>query len=370
MIFKKMLNNKKLLIGVISGITLFIVICVSIALLISNSDEKEKSNILYSYSELKFLEQVNTNEFIDALDSGVNSELIGTYAILTKHNELEDTYDIIALKKDNTTVKIATTEYSSWENGIYNLFYSNGKIYYEYADDTIWSIDLTEGNGIYNLKEYDFLEGYIFEYPWFYVIDNKIYYFNTGALRICDLMTEECNAQVIDLQQSISKFEIDGETINFELDNVYIENNKYIYVLSEYEENIYKIDINNPKTEQYLTLASYTKVNEVGKNAKLVSELNKLTSKNIKINYGYNYELSVQEYFIEYQNKRYDLKDYNLQPITLLPDNYLMVKYFDIEQLGLGQIKYINLKTGLIDENYSLQFEEYYDNDSVYFITK
>jgi len=233
------------------------------------------------------LKQIHTNEVFTTLDSSVNSELKGTYAILTTYNYLEDTYDIIALKEDNSMVKIATTEYSSWANGIRSLFYSSGKIFYEYEDDTIWSIDLTDGNGNYNLKEYDFMEGYIHDYSWFYVIGNQIYYFNTGALRICDLATEEC----VDSQQSISKFEIDGKQMNLDFDNIYIEYNKYIYILSEDGENIYKMDINNPIVDDFSLLASYTKVDEIGKNACLLSELNKLYINEIEFKYEYNESL-------------------------------------------------------------------------------
>jgi len=357
--------NKKTILWIL--VPVVIIVAIVIALLLINSNKgntPEEAKDFYSLTELEFLKQVNTSEIFTTLDSGVNDELKGTYAILTTQNS-EGTIDIIAISEDNSMLKIAQTEYSDWANGINNLFYSNGKIYYAYADDTIWSIDLTEGNGNYNLKQYDFLEGYIYDNAWFYVIGNKIYYFNQYALRICDLTTEECEFQVVDLRQS-SDIEIDGKKINVEFNNVYIEDDKFIYILSEDKNDIYKIDINNPTIDLDLTVASYTKVNEVGKNAKKLSESNKLTLKDIKFDYEYN---EAPTFFIEYQNKRYDIEGNNLRPITLLPNNYLMVEYFEDDESYFGEIKYINLKTGLVDENYDFRYNEYY-NDSLYFINK
>jgi len=354
---KKMKLNKKIVMWI--SIPILVVVALVIVLSVIKKEE------LYSLSDLKFLKQVNTSEIFTTLGSEVNSELNGTYAIVVSQNHLEDTYNIIALKEDNTMVKIATTEYSTWKNGIINLFYSNGKIYYAYADDTIWSIDLTEGNGNYKLKEYDFLEGYLDYNAWFYIIGNKIYYFDVYALYGCDLTTEKCEEQVIDLNQGFD-MEIDNKKINVDFDRVYIENDKFIYVLSDDGENIYKIDINNPTNDYDLLLASYTQVDEVGKNAHLLSELSKLKIDEIEFDYEYNKSL---DFFIVYQNRRYDLKNNNYVPITLLPNNYLMVEYYANENLFFGETKYINLKTGLIDENYSLKYESYYDNE-IYFIIK
>jgi len=145
-----------------------------------------------------------------------------------------------------------------------------------------------------------------------------------------------------------------------------MHNDKFIYVLSDDGENIYKIDINNPTNDYDLLLASYTQVDEVGKNAHLLSELSKLKIDEIEFDYEYNKSL---DFFIVYQNRRYDLKNNNYVPITLLPNNYLMVEYYANENLFFGETKYINLKTGLIDENYSLKYESYYDNE-IYFIIK
>lgn len=355
--------NKKVILWILISVIMVTTIIIILIIINSNKETHKKSNVLSSLTKLKFLKQINTNEIFTTLDGKVNNELKGTYAILTTQNS-EGTFDIVAINKDNSMLKIAQTEYSDWDNGIDNLFYSNGKIYYEYADDTIWSIDLTKGNGNYSLKQYDFLEGYIYNNAWFYVIGNKIYYFNRYALRICDLTTEECEGQVVDIRQSFD-IEIDGKTINVEFDKVYIENDKFIYILSEDGNDIYKIDINNPKTDRDLKLASYTKVNKVGKNAKLLSESNKLTYKNIKFDYEYN---GAPTFFIEYQNNRYDIEGNNLRPITLLPNNYLMVEYFKDKESVLGKISYINLKTGLIDETYDFKYDDY--KDKIYFISE
>ena len=230
------MKNKKIILCILIPVVLIVLVIVTILIINLNKGEK-----LYSLNELEFLKQINTNEIFTTLDDGVNDELIGTYAILTVQNS-EGTFDIMAIKEDNTMLKIVQTEYSDWKNGINNLFYSNGKIYYEYADDTIWSIDLNEGNGNYNLKQYDFLEGYIFDDAWFYVIENKIYYFNEYALRICDLTTEKCDFQVLDKRQS-SDIIIDNKKINVRHDSVYIEDDKFIYIMSEDKTNIYKIDV-------------------------------------------------------------------------------------------------------------------------------
>lgn len=346
------MKNKKIILCILIPVVLIVLVIVTILIINLNKGEK-----LYSLNELEFLKQINTNEIFTTLDDGVNDELIGTYAILTVQNS-EGTFDIMAIKEDNTMLKIVQTEYSDWKNGINNLFYSNGKIYYEYADDTIWSIDLNEGNGNYNLKQYDFLEGYIFDDAWFYVIENKIYYFNEYALRICDLTTEKCDFQVLDKRQS-SDIIIDNKKINVRHDSVYIEDDKFIYIMSEDKTNIYKIDVDNPTVDGSLILASYTKVDELGGNAKLLSTSNKLVYKDIKFN----------SEFIEYQNKRYNIKNNDSIPITLIPNDYLIILNFENEESYIGKIEYINLKTGLIDKNYDFVYNNYY-TEKLYFINK
>lgn len=165
-------------------IPIIIIVALAITLLIINSNEGNtqiETKDFYSLTELDFLKQANANEIFTTLDSGVNDELKGTYAILTKQNS-EGTFDIMAINEDNSMLKIVQIEYSDWKNGINNL------------------------------KQYDFIEEYIYDNAWFYVIGNNIYYFNQYTLRICNLTTEECEFQVVDLRQS-SDIEIDGKKI-------------------------------------------------------------------------------------------------------------------------------------------------------------
>ena len=354
--------NKKI-IYIISSV-LAIIVTIGIVLVVINSNNKNKideTKDLYNLSELKFLNNVNTNEIFEFLDSGVNSELIGTYAFLNVKNPFYGTNSIIALKKDNTIVELATIQDEGWHLDVKYMFYSNGNLYYD-VDDKRWSISLTEGNGNYIPKNYEFNNNYMLD--WFYIIGNKFYSLSSSSygLDICDLVTEECELQVIDIRQSLG-IEIDNKKIGVGFDKVYVEDDKYIYILSEDKKNIYRIDINNPKVEDDLILASYEKVDKLGKNAHLLSETSKHEINGIKFDYEYN---DSPNFFIEYNNKKYQLKEKNYRPITLLPNNYLMVEHYTDEESFIGEIEYINLKTGLKDENYSFD----YSNDDIYFITK
>ena len=245
------------------------------------------------------------------------------------------------------------------DNPIYDLYYSNGYIYYN-SDDKIWGINLSEGNGNYNIKEYDF-DGYVDQSDWFYIANNKIYYFAGYGLTECELTMKECELQTLDIRQA-SDIKIDGKTINVEFDNVYVEDEKFIYILSEDKENIYKIDINNPTYDDGLLMASYIKVDKIGPNAHLLNEKSKLSIDEIQ----FSYENKVSPtFFVNYKKQRYDLKNNDYFPITLLPNNYLKVDYFYDKESYSTEEKYINLKTGSIDEDYSLG-----NWNDIYFITK
>lgn len=282
-----------------------------------------------------------------------------TYAFITKTN-FDETVDIMALKKDNTTIKIATTEHSNWRNDIYNLFYSQGKIYYNYGDDVIRSIDLNEGNGNYNIVSYDFLEGHITDDNWFYVKNNKIYYLNSAALRICDLSTEKCEYQNLDIHQGYD-IEIDNKKIATDYSSVYIDSDLYVYILSEDKENIYKIDINNAYEDQALIRGSYSKIDKLDNNVHLVSNNQKLTYKNI--NFKYNEDSESMD--IEKENKIYQYKENNNYiPFTLLSNNYLMV--YDLKgSFFSSTIKFINLNNG---EEDNLLFDYNFYTDKIWFI--
>jgi len=46
-----------------------------------------------------------------------------------------------------------------------------------------------------------------------------------------------------------------------------------------------------------------------------------------------------------------------------------MVLYLKNTNSHIGEIKYVNLKTGLMDDNYDFKYNLYY-NDKLYFINK
>lgn len=304
------------------------------------------------------LKNINTNEIFTYLDKDVNSELKDTYAFITRTN-FDETVDILALKKDNTTIKIATTEYSDWKNGIYNLFYSDGKIYYNYGDDIIRSINLNGGNGNYNIVSYDFLEGDITDDNWFYVKNNKVYYLNSADLHICDLNTEECESQNLDIKQGFD-IKIDNKKISTNYDKVYIDSNLNIYILSEDEENIYKIDIDKSYDDNGLVRATYNKVYELDKNSHLVSNNKKLTYKNVNFKFNSDDETM----YIEKENKIYQYKEgNNYIPATLLSNNYLMV-YDSADDSISSRAQFINLNK----EEKNLLFDYNFYTDHIWFI--
>ena len=82
----------------------------------------------------------------------------------------------------------------------------------------------------------------------------------------------------------------------------------------------------------------------------------------IVFDYEYN---NGPNFFIKYKNKKYELKNHNYRPITLLPNNYLVVEHYSDPDSFLGKIEYINLKTGLKDKNSPLL----YDDDNEYYFT-
>lgn len=357
-------NTKFIIIGIIVAVAI-VGIIVAISAFGGN-----KSKNSYSLNKLVFLKQINTNEIFTALNDNVNDELKGTIAFSVSGRFYDVAPEIIAIKKDNTAVEITTAKDSTWDNGIINLFYSEGNLYYEYADGTIWSISLNKGNGNYNLVEYEFLEGYI-DRDWFNVVNNKIYYFNSGSLHICNMSTEECEMQIIDGKQSFISFKINNKEIDTSFENVYMEEDKYIYISTKDKEKIYKIDIKNPNSQKnswgYNTLevyANYTEVKKIADTAKQPSRTSILSFGDVIFDYEYN---NGPNFFIKYKNKKYELKNHNYRPITLLPNNYLVVEHYNDPGSFLGKIEYINLKTGLKDKNSPLLYD---DDNEYYFIIK
>ena len=292
------------------------------------------------------------------IQSGVNSELIGTYAFITNENN-EGTYDIIALKKDNSTVKIATTEYSDWQNGIDNLFYSDGKLYYLYSDDIEWSIDLNKGNGNYELVKYKFLEGYItYSNSWFYAKNGNVYFISGPDLFVCDLNSTDCEMQNIDIRQG-SDLTIDGKYISKKYKDVYIDNDLNIYLYSEDKENLYKLDPSKSYEDMGLVRASYQNINKLGEDAHIVTSQERKEASNYKVTHEYN------EYSTAYVTKKdgSTLKYEHCYPITLLSGNYLLVAEGD--SLFSTKTKFIDLNT---NETVDKLFDFDYYSSNIWFV--
>ncbi len=356
---KKIVNKRVIILGLIS--ILVIVTLVVFFVMSSNNKKEDDEDTLYSLSELEFLKDVDTNKlFVTLEDDEVNSELKDTFAIVTGKDI--SGYYVAALRLDNEMIVLANVEDDS-STEVRNLFYSNGKVYYNDTDWNVFSIDLNEGNGNYNLIKLNVQVPYN---QWFYVIDNKFYSLSedNAALLIRDLTTGELEVQYFNIRQGYD-LKIDNKEVNVNFNNVYIEDDKYIYILSEDKKNIYKIDINNPTIDDAVTLISYTKVDKIGKNAHSVSGRKKFKIDGIRFLYKNG---DLPELCIMYNDKMYNLKSNHYLPITLLPNNYLLVEEYNDESI-LGEAKYINLKTGLVDEDYSLGFTDYYGYE-IYFIVK
>lgn len=358
---KKKINKKSIILLtsiIVAVLIVFAIIIGSTGKKANNAkDDKEVKNSAESSwptEELAFLSEVNTDELFTTLDSGVNEELVGTYAFVTRRlNDITNTYDIIALKKDNTSVIVAS-EVHQKEADLEDLYYTGGKLYYRF-EGTVWSIDLNKGNGNYK-STIEFSNKYA--YPiWFYIDGNQLYFLFSRELYSYNIITGEYEeAQTI-------RFDVNEYSID--INKVYVEDGRYFYFSSEDEEGrkIYRVDVKNPYLLQDIDLtANYTVVDKIGENARPLSYKSFLTAGDVTFDYDYNHNL-----IIECKNKKYDVKKY--RPITLLPNNYLMVEYYNDDSSLSGIIQYINLKTGLVDENYSIDFNDKY-NEDIFFIAR
>lgn len=353
---KKKISKK---IIIILSIVIVVLVIVLVAIFGSNN-KKAQSDNGDPFKELTFLNELNTDELFLTLDSGVNDELIGTYAFMTSYN-FSKTNRIFALKMDNTAVEIPISSGDeNWDGALENLYYSKGKIYFK-NDDIFWSVDLNEGNGNYSLKEISFRP--LFEKLWFYIADNKLYYLDNGDLNLCDLSTEKCDEQTINLEPDLY-LTINDDEISTNIGNVYLEDYRYMYLLSQDEDNrkIYKIDINTPYQDYNVLMANYSEVDEISENAYPLSYEKILKAGDVSFDRYYDGDV---HFVVNYQDKKYDIKDY--RPITLLPNNYLMVQYYGGYSFG-GETEYLNLKTGLIDKDYSIGYNDLYTD--IYFISK
>lgn len=299
----------------------------------------------------------NDEETFKYISGNINSELKGTYAFVTKQN-IDETFTIYALKKDNKLVELTTTDYSDWKNEINTLFYSDGKVWFNDGEDIINSIDLTEGNEKYSIKRYEFLEGYITDDDWFYVKDNNIYYFNTGALRICNLQTEECEAQVLD-RMSNFELELDGKDINTTNENVYIDDNMIIYLMTKDKDSIYKIDVNDTYDYYELVMSNYEKIDQLPSGAHLLALEEILENSKYRIDFKYSDDNG--NILINSKVKN-ELED--LIPITLLPNDILMVQDFNF--ISLNKVRFFDLKTNQFVDN---MFDYYTAYDKIWFVS-
>ena len=354
---KKKISKK---IIIILAIVIVVLVIVLVAIFGSNN-KKATDNSGDSFKELTFLNELNTDELFLTLDSGVNDELIGTYAFMTSYNGFSGENRIIALKKDNTVVEIPISSgEEDWDGALKDLYYSKGKIYFQ-NDNIFWSVDLNKGDGNYNLEEISIRP--LFEKLWFYIADNKLYYLDNGDLNLCDLSTEKCDEQTINLEPDLY-LTINDDEISTNIGNVYLEDDRYMYLLSQDEDNrkIYKIDINTPYQDYNVLMANYSEVDEISENAYPLSYEKILKVGDVSFNRYYDGDV---HFVVNYQDKKYDIKDY--RPITLLPNNYLMVQYYGGYSFG-GETEYLNLKTGLIDKDYSIGYNDLYTD--IYFISK
>lgn len=131
------------------------------------------------------------------IQDDVNSELKNVYAFTyySYGSTLEgQTFEISALSKDNKIIKLANYQSS---NAIQQMAYYKGVLYFGQGSD-LMSIDLTEGNGNYNVDEADLSfgedeEGYQI-IPMEYDIVDGIMYFTSlddSYLRSYNLSTKE-----------------------------------------------------------------------------------------------------------------------------------------------------------------------------------
>ena len=124
----------------------------------------------------------------------LNNELEGVYAFVQKIEENNNS-KIVALKNDGTEIDITKSE----QNEYLGLDYYSGKLYLQ-KDKNFYEIDLTKGNGNYELVK---IFGYPMEaartydrynYSYIYVYDGKLYFLKDWKELVeYDLKTKKVN---------------------------------------------------------------------------------------------------------------------------------------------------------------------------------
>ncbi|MBQ7137142.1 MAG: hypothetical protein IJO43_04130 [Bacilli bacterium] len=155
------MNKKK-------AITIVVLVVVVLSLIIGgififNKPKKENNNS--GDAELKEEENVNsddielvpltknTNELLTFVEEGVNQGFIGTYAFVVTYSFGSDdiTKTISVLKKDGSVGNLVTFDL---EDRIEGCYYKEG-VFYITTFDSIYFVDIREGNGNYYLQKSD-----------------------------------------------------------------------------------------------------------------------------------------------------------------------------------------------------------------------
>ena len=332
-------NKKfKLIIGISATILLIIIIDV-VFLNINKNSNKEPFKYIYE---------------------NINSELKGTYAFVTTQN-MDGTITISSLNKNNKTLKLVTTESDGWNYDIDNLFYSDGKIYFNNGDGKVNFVDLNKGNGNYVIEKTNQISN---DNDWFYIKDNKMYDIKNDYLFVCSVEISEdqlsynnnnCIYKNIDNKEDY-ELTVNKEELFVDYNNVYIDDDMFVYLKSKDSGKIYKVD--TPKIGQ-IYKENYDAVDSMSPTAHLVTIREILENSKYKIDFEYSGDKG--NILINSKTKK-ELE--NLIPITLLPNDILMVQDFSF--ISLNKVRFFNLKTNKFIDNL---FDYYTAYEQIWFVS-
>ena len=312
-------NFKKLIPFVILIVVLIIIIIIIVSVSKGSSNKKKQQN------------QANSTENKVVL----NSELDGAYAIAK-----EDNY-IVILKENGDAKRIYNLTQGTGNLGDFHDYaYYDKKIYMLFGDKNIYSLSLTDGNGIYELKkEYEYTpisckdgkKGYTTNIE----VTEDIIYINNSSCAISgfnytkDGFDEQVNVYQFDKLTTSSMVYSDGVLL--------FQGNDSIYALSEEDGKINKI-IDKASGDMPIELIDdvllyTTKVDNsynyfgynisTGANGALVEKAKKL----IIYNEGYIYYDNGGVYISDGEEvtKIYELRYNQLSNLELIDDDILQI---------------------------------------------
>lgn len=326
----KVKPSKKMKLGLIiwASVLTILIIVISIILLVNNNSNGNNGDESFKY-----------------LSQDINPELKDTYAFITTQS-MDGSITISALNKNNEILKLVTTESNGWSDDIDNLFYSDGKIYFNNDAGKVDFVDLNKGNGNYAIEKTSQISN---DNDWFYIKDNKMYDIKNDYLFVCSVEISEdqlsynnnnCIYKNIDNKEDY-ELTINKEELFVDYNNVYIDDDMFVYLKSKDSGKIYKVD--TPKIGQ-IYKENYDTVDSMSPTAHLVTIREIL--ENPKYQISYEYDDDKTSVFVNSKEKE-ELG--GSIPITLLPNDILMVQ--DFVWISFNEAKFFDLKTNQFIDN-------------------